>query len=174
MPRLAAVDVHYPSSGGACAAAVVASDRRFGTVVAEYVHRLATVAPYEPGRFFARELPALRAVLALAGAVDLVVVDGYVDLDPDGRPGLGAHVYAESGCPVVGVAKSAFRAATHAIPVRRGASARPLYVTSAGIGLDEAAAMVAGMAGTYRLPAALRRVDSLARGLSPGPSCPGR
>jgi deoxyribonuclease V len=62
----------------------------------------------------------------------------------------------------VGVAKTAFRSATHAAEVRRGGT-RPLYVTAAGLPLDDAAAMVAAMAGPHRLPDALRRVDKLAR-----------
>src|SRR6266516_2077486 len=159
----AAVDVHYPESGGARAALVLAGDRHFATIVEERVRWLPEVAPYQPGRFFARELPALRTVLDDAGPLDLVVVDGYVDLDPDGRPGLGAHLYEQIRVPVVGVAKTAFRTATHAVPVCRGTATRPLYVTSAGIPLDEAAALVAAMAGGYRLPDALRRVDALAR-----------
>jgi hypothetical protein len=32
------------------------------------------------------------------------VVDGYADLDPGGRPGLGAQAHAEFGIPVTGVA----------------------------------------------------------------------
>jgi deoxyribonuclease V len=90
-------------------------------------------------------------------------VDGYADLDPAGRPGLGAHAHAEFGVPVIGVAKTAFRTATHAVPVVRGGSARPLFVTAAGMSADEAAALVAGMAGRFRLPDALRRADALAR-----------
>jgi hypothetical protein len=34
------------------------------------------------------------------------MVDGYTDLDPSGRPGLGARARAEFGIPVIGVAKS--------------------------------------------------------------------
>jgi deoxyribonuclease V len=93
----------------------------------------------------------------------LLVVDGYADLDPDGRSGLGAHAHAEFGVPVIGVAKSAFRTATHAIPVLRGASARPLYVTAAGMPRADAADLVRDMAGQHRMPDALRRVDALAR-----------
>jgi deoxyribonuclease V len=162
--RFAAVDVHYPEAGGARAALVLADDARFARIVDERVRWLPAVAPYEPGRFFARELPAVRAVLAGAGDLDLVVVDGYVDLDPDGRPGLGAHLYVEIRTPVIGVAKAAFRTATHAIAVHRGAACRPLYVTAIGVPLDRAARMVTRMAGVYRLPDALRRVDALARG----------
>jgi deoxyribonuclease V len=103
-------------------------------------------------------------VLSRAGQLDLLVVDGYVDLDPDGRPGLGAHAHREFEVPVVGVAKTAFRSAVHAIPVCRGQATRPLYVTAAGLARTEAAQLVKHMAGGYRLPDALRRVDALARG----------
>ena len=91
------------------------------------------------------------------------MVDGYADLDPSGRPGLGAHAYAEFGIPVIGVAKSRFRTATHAVPVMRGSSRRPLFVTASGMPSAEAADLVRRMAGRYRLPDALRRADTLAR-----------
>jgi deoxyribonuclease V len=161
--RVGAVDVHYPATGGARAALVVAEGQRYASIVEERIGWLAEVAPYAPGAFFARELPALRRVLPATPPVDLLIVDGYVDLDPGGRPGLGAHVHAEFAVPVVGVAKTAFRGATHAVAVRRGVATRPLYVTAVGIELDRAVALVTGMAGRYRLPDALRRVDQLAR-----------
>jgi deoxyribonuclease V len=161
--RYAAVDVYYPDSGGAVAALVLAGEPRFAAIVAEHTAVLETVAPYRPGAFYERELPAMRAVLAAGGPVDLLVVDGYVQLHPDGRPGLGARAHEELGIPVVGVAKTAFRGATHAVEVRRGGSDRPLYVTAAGVPVEEAAAMVREMAGRYRLPDALRRVDALSR-----------
>jgi deoxyribonuclease V len=164
LPVYAAVDVCYPRAGGARAAVVMASDAAFSRIVAERTVRLRQVAPYRPGRFFERELPPIRAVLAGLRGIRLLVVDGYVDLDPSGRPGLGAHVHTESGVPVIGVAKTAFRTATHAVPVLRGGSARPLFVTAAGIPLPEAAGLVRGMAGRFRVPDALRRADALARG----------
>ncbi|MGE5137092.1 MAG: endonuclease V, partial [Gemmatimonadota bacterium] len=127
----AAADVHYLRSGGARAAAVLAAGPGFGEIVSERTALLAEVAPYRPGEFYLRELPALRAVLAGLGELALLVVDGYADLDPAGRPGLGAHAHEEFGVPVIGVAKTAFRTATHAVPVLRGRSARPLVVTAA-------------------------------------------
>jgi deoxyribonuclease V len=57
----AAVDVHYPADGGARAALVLTDDPRLGRIVDERVHWLPSVAPYQPGQFFERELPALRA-----------------------------------------------------------------------------------------------------------------
>jgi deoxyribonuclease V len=164
----AAADVHYPAVGGARAAAVLTADQAFSVVLGETTAVLADVAPYGPGEFFARELPPLRAALEGVSGLVLLVVDGYADLDPAGRPGLGAHAHAEFGVPVIGVAKTAFRTATHAVPVVRGGSARPLFVTAAGMSADEAAALVAGMAGRFRLPDALRRADALARTGRPG------
>jgi deoxyribonuclease V len=109
-----------------------------------------------------RELPFHRLLDGLSG-LGLLVVDGYADLDPAGRPGLGAHAHAEFGIAVIGVAKSRFRTATHAVPVLRGSSARPLFVTAAGMPAADAADLVRHMAGRYRLPDALRRADTLSR-----------
>jgi hypothetical protein len=47
--------------------------------------------------------------------------------------------------------------------VLRGISARPLFVTAAGMPRTEAADLVRHMAGRFRLPDALRRADTLAR-----------
>ena len=159
----AAVDVHYLPAGGARAAAVLAADAAFAHVLAERTAAVPPVAPYRPGEFYRRELPPIRAVLDELSGLGLLVVDGYADLDPAGRPGLGAHAHAEFGIPVIGVAKSQFRTATHAVPVLRGSSARPLFVTAAGMPTADAADLVRRMAGRYRLPDALRRADTLAR-----------
>ena len=165
MVRFGAVDVHYPVEGGARAALVVATDAAFAEVIDERTVWLDDAAPYRPGRFYERELPPLRSLLDGVEPLDLLVVDGYVDLDPAGRPGLGLHVHAAGMAPVViGVAKTAFRAATHAVAVVRGTSARPLWVTAVGMSRDDAATQVAAMAGAARLPEALHRVDRLARG----------
>jgi deoxyribonuclease V len=163
MIRSGAVDVYYPDSGGGRAALVVGSLPGFA-VEAEHVAWLDEVEPYQPGSFFKRELPAIRAVLAGVAPVSLLIVDGYVDLDPDGRPGLGAHVHAALGIPVIGVAKTSFHTATHAVAVLRGAATKPLYVTAAGLPVSAAAAFVTGMSGAFRMPDALRRVDALTRG----------
>jgi len=159
----AAVDVHYLSTGGARAAAVLATDAAFAHMLAERTAVVPQAAPYRPGEFYRRELPPLCAVLEDLSELGLLVVDGYADLDPDARPGLGAHVHAEFGVPVIGVAKSRFRTATHAVPVLRGSSVRPLFVTAAGMPAADAADLVRRMAGRYRLPDALRRADALAR-----------
>ena len=164
-----AADVHYLASGGARAAAVVAADPAFTRLAADRIAVVPDVQPYQPGRFYLRELPPLRAVLAGLDQMALLIIDGYADLDPGGRPGLGARARDEFGVPVIGVAKTAFRTATHAIPVRRGTSARPLYITAAGMPRTDAAGLVRRMAGQHRLPDALRRADRLARHGLPQP-----
>jgi deoxyribonuclease V len=159
----AAADVYYPGPGGARAAAVVAADAAFTHVLAEYTALTPEVLPYRPGQSYLRELPPLRAVLHGMPGLGLLVVDGYAGLDPRGRPGLGAHAHTEFGIPVIGVAKSVFRTATHAIAVRRGTSARPVFVTAAGMSRTHAAELIQNMAGRFRIPDALRRADTLAR-----------
>ena len=160
-----AVDVHYADDVFARAALCAAADRGFSRIVSTRTAVVPAGVAYEPGNFYLRELPPLRAVIPASGDLALIVVDGYVDLDPEGRPGLGAHVYAEYGVPVIGVAKTAFRTATHAVLVFRGQSSRPLYVTAAGLTAAEAAVTVGEMAGRHRVPDALKLADRLARGL---------
>ncbi|GLY14072.1 endonuclease V [Kineosporia sp. NBRC 101677] len=164
----AAVDVGYPPSGGARAALVLSDSPEFARITGTRVSMVDEVAPYEPGQFYKRELPAVRAVLAeLTELPHLLVVDGFVDLDPAGTPGMGRYVHREFGITVVGVAKTAFRTAEHALEVRRGASARPLHVTAAGMPPEDAATLVQRLSGPHRIPDALRAVDRLSRGLPP-------
>ncbi len=122
-------------------------------------------APYKPGSFYLRELPHLLRILELAPvAPSVVVVDGYVSLAP-GRPGLGERLFhaLHDKVPVVGVAKTAFRGATHALAVKRGASDKPLFVTAIGIDPRTAAKSVASMHGAHRVPTMLRQVDRACR-----------
>ena len=94
------------------------------------------------------------------------MVDSYADLDPGGL--------RAPGISVIGVAKFRFRTATHAVPVVRGSSARPLSVTAAGMPAADAADVVRHMADPYRLPDALRRADTLARAGPPAATMTGR
>ena len=161
----AAVDVHY-GLAGARAALVAAADPRFAAIVSSKSVLVPQAEAYRPGEFSLRELPALRTVCRGVGSLALIVIDGYVDLDPAGRPGLGARVHGELGIPVIGVAKTRFTGATHAAEIRRGGSARPLFVTAAGMTVDDAADLIRNMSGPFRLPDALRAVDRLARGIT--------
>lgn len=131
---------------------------------AHLIEVLQDVQPYVPGEFYRRELPIL---LALIGRVreplDIILIDGYVCLGDE--PGLGQHLFEKLGgkTPVIGVAKSRFHD-TDAIEVLRGHSQSPLYITAAGIPLDEAAEHVRQMHGPYRIPTLLKQVDQLSKG----------
>lgn len=171
---LIALDVHYEGDG-ACAAGVLFESWDSPEAREERVCEIAAVAPYEPGDFYLRELPCLLEVLdgVDLDAIEAIIIDGYVWLDADDRAGLGAHLYEalDELVPVVGVAKNPFRdAESFAIPVLRGESERPLWVTAAGVDATTAAAHLPEMHGPYRFPTLLREVDSLCRGLSPSTS----
>jgi deoxyribonuclease V len=132
-----------------------------------------TASAYVAGEFYLREMPAILSVLStLEEPLNLIVVDGYVWLG-DERPGLGARLHAtlDGKIPVVGVAKTPWRShavehdapAYRAIEVKRGRSEKPLYVTSVGIDVVQAAQLVAQMSGPHRIPTLLKAVDTLVR-----------
>jgi deoxyribonuclease V len=168
-PPFCAIDVHYgPEGEPARAACVLLDDWSSAAPRAEQVVLVHDIAPYVPGEFFRRELPpVLRVLGSLPALPSIVLVDGYVWLDPNGRRGLGAHLHEalEGAAAVVGVAKTAFRGETGAVALLRGESARPLFVSAVGISIDDAVAGVRAMHGAHRLPTLLQRVDHLARGI---------
>ncbi len=130
--------------------------------------RTGAPAEYEPGAFYKRELPLLAALCQAAPrGLQAIVVDGYVWLDANGKPGLGAHLFTHLGTrtPVVGIAKSAFAGDDWSAPVQRGESMRPLHITAAGIALRKAAELVAQMDGRHRIPTLLNAADRAARDL---------
>ncbi len=127
----------------------------------------ADVAEYESGAFYRRELPLILALLEGLDVVpSTIVVDGYVYLDAQDRPGLGAHLYAALAekIPVIGVAKRPFAGSAHAVAITRGTSERPLYVTAAGAPPERAAVWIASMSGAHRQPTLLKAADRLSRG----------
>lgn len=161
----AVLDVHY---GGDRAGAACVMFGQWTDGAPQQVFRAATPlpAPYLAGRFYRRELPCLLAVLQQAGRVfDTVVIDGYVHLDPRVGKGLGLHLHeALAGASVViGVAKNPLKIAARFVPVYRGRSRRPLFVSSMGCPLQRAADAVARMHGDHRIPTMLRAADREAR-----------
>lgn len=151
------------------AACIVAESWVAARPTSEHVLELHHVKPYRPGHFFERELPGLLAVLTLVGQPqDALVVDGYVDLDEQGYPGLGAHLHEalDRQVPIVGIAKHPYRGSNFAQKVLRGASKTPLFVTARGMPPQEAAYHVRTMHGPHRIPTLATYVDHLARGLA--------
>lgn len=164
---LIALDVHYrtaPSTAvvacvgfGAWEDAEPALERRLETQVA---------GEYQPGRFYQRELPALLAMLeTLPDRPEVIVLDGFVWLGDHAHPGLGGHLYRALGdsLAVVGVAKNPYAGAGPLREILRGNSEKPLFVSSAGFDLEEAAQRVRSMHGPHRIPTLLRRVDQVSR-----------
>lgn len=167
---LVCVDVDYRAGQdgrtSAFAAAVVFPNWTSESIAAEHVCRIDDVADYEPGQFYKRELPCVLAVLAKVDfGMHGIIVDGYVVLDEHGTPGLGGHLWAalDRRLPIVGVAKNPFHGNPAAIPVLRGDSSRPLYVTALGTDVEKSAADVRRMHGRFRLPTMLKRADRLCR-----------
>ncbi len=170
---IAAVDVDYRDTE-ALAACVLFRDWTDAVSAAEVTERIAQVAEYQPGQFYKRELPCLLAVLKkVPTPLDVIVVDGYVWLGTETRPGLGAHLYEALGrtIPVIGVAKTRFQSATLARPLRRGDSQRPLFITAVGMDVADARRLIASMHGPHRIPTLLKAVDQLCR-TSGQPSLP--
>jgi deoxyribonuclease V len=167
---IACVDVHYRDTR-AVAAGIAFRGWLDESVVAEQVITVSDIQPYNPGKFFVRELPCLLAVLEKLPAMEIVLIDGYVRLEKD-RPGLGAHLYTslESRIPVIGVAKTRYVGAENAQEIVRGKSKQPLYISAAGLSVREAAEHVRSMHGPYRIPTLLKRVDRLSRSKSKIPS----
>jgi deoxyribonuclease V len=166
---IVAVDVDYRDTEVIAAAIGFESWTADRTIIEVVVTSDAPPAPYEPGKFYLRELPHIRSALALLmPPLTAIIVDGFVWLGANpglaANAGLGAHLYAALGetTPIIGVAKTQFAGAM-AIEVIRGASARPLYVTAAGMDATEASEHVLAMHGEHRIPTLLKRVDQLAR-----------
>jgi deoxyribonuclease V len=162
---IAAIDVAY-GARGAHAACVLFHAFGDASPASHHVVHVAEVAEYEPGSFYKRELPCVLAALARAPAPpEIVVIDGFVWLSADGRPGLGAklHEALGGGATVVGVAKTSFAGSAFAEQVLRGRSAKPLFVTAAGVDPQAAAGWIQGMHGPHRIPTLLGMADRLCR-----------
>lgn len=171
---LACVDVDYRDNS------TIAGCVLFRTWVDEspaeqLIATLGLAAPYRPGEFYLRELPPIQEVLSsLTLPLETIIIDGYVWLGGS-RPGLGAHLHSALGgkVPVIGVAKNAWRGDAdeyasndprrRTIPVTRGRSRKPLYITSAGMDVASAANLIAGMHGPFRIPTLLALVNQLVR-----------
>jgi deoxyribonuclease V len=163
---IACTDVHYTNTQ-AVAACIVFHDWSDTYPDLAITERVDDPAPYEPGRLYRRELPALLSVISkLTVRPEVIIIDGYVWLGDWDHPGLGAHLHKALGKTgaVIGVAKNPFWPGPAVQSVRRGISARPLYVSTAGMDLNEAAARIIELHGEFRVPTMLKRVDRLCRG----------
>ena len=122
------------------------------------------VEPYQSGQFYQRELPCIIELLEQIdlSTLSVIIVDGYVHLDNEGKIGLGGYLYQylNQQIPVIGVAKKSFSDNTnYVVEILRGVSKQPLYVTAIGLPLEDAAEHIQRMHGQHRMPTLLTLLD---------------
>lgn len=123
---------------------------------------------YISGQFYKRELPCILEFMddLQIAENDIIVIDGYVLLDDHGKLGLGGYLFEHIGGknPVIGVAKSNFQTIVHQKKeILRGSSTKPLYVSAMGINLEFASECIKQMAGDFRIPDLLKKLDMLTK-----------
>jgi deoxyribonuclease V len=161
----AALDVYYQSNSSTAACVVFENwqDSR-PTEIIQTV--LPSTPPYCAGRFYLREFPCLLSVLEQADRrFETLVIDGYVHLKDHVGKGLGTHLFESLwySPAVIGVAKKPLKVADHFVPINRGRSSRPLFVSAMGCSVDRAARSISRMHGPYRIPTLLKLTDQTAR-----------
>jgi deoxyribonuclease V len=129
------------------------------------INKRAEVAEYVPGEFYKRELPCILDIIAEVNLVDIdaIIVDGHVFIDNDKNHGLGGYLYEalDHQLPIIGVAKRAYHKNEKTnIPILRGESANPLYVSAIGMDVEIAAQNVRDMHGDFRIPTILQILDT--------------
>ena len=75
-------------------------------------------------------MPCILEILAqLESLPEIIVVDGYVELGSEQKPGLGKHLHdaIDGKSIIIGVAKNRFEDTPVEAEVFRGGSQRPLY-----------------------------------------------
>jgi deoxyribonuclease V len=163
---LVAIDVYYAEQTAKSVAVVF--DWHDAAPAETHIVHLTEVAEYESGLFYKRELPCILAVLERIDltTISAIIVDGHVYIDNAKNYGLGAHLWSVLGekTPIIGVAKRAFHATEAVtIPILRGKSETPLFVSAIGTNTEAAAENVRNMHGTYRMPTILKALDGLTR-----------
>lgn len=160
-----AIDVQYNGDEASIAGVIFESwDSQNPLRVAVSQHKI--FGEYEPGYFYKRELPCIMSLLdSIPETFKTIVIDGYVTLGQDNRPGLGAHLFDSIGnaTPVIGVGKTKFHGISSECEILRGTSVKPLYITSIGKDLIEAKINIKNMHGNYRIPTMLKLADYYAR-----------
>ena len=164
-----AIDVQYDNVKETAVAAGVGfwDHKAAEPSVAWTVDITSGIGPYVPGQFAMRELGCILSLLSASKeSFDIIIVDGNAWNAPE-VPGLGAIVWDcfNERVPVIGVAKNKLRG-SEPVELLRGKSRKPLFITAAGMPVEEAVTLVREMHGENRTPTLLKKVDHLARGWS--------
>lgn len=130
-----------------------------------YTETIEGIEDYEPGSFYKREMPCILSLLKKINIdeIELIIVDGYVILNDDGKYGLGGHLYDKLNkqIPIIGVAKSGYAFNNlNSRALLRGESKKPLYISAIGIELNLAYEYIKSMYGSYRVPTLLQIMDT--------------
>lgn len=133
-----------------------------------FIEKTDITSDYESGAFFKRELPCILSLLKkiVIKEGDIIIIDGYVTLNNDGKIGLGGYLYdaLEQTVPIIGLAKNEFSTPdAQRRSVYRGESKTPLFLTVKGADVDEIKTAVEKMHGLYRIPTLLKKLDQLSR-----------
>jgi deoxyribonuclease V len=161
-----AIDVHFDSEG-AMAAAVAFEAWDAPEATRTYTSRVPHIEKARPRELDLRDLPCIIQLLREhALEPDLIVIDGFVDLDAKETPGLGRHLFDALGgrTAVIGVSRSSNPALPSQFEVFREEESRPLLVTSVGIDIGAAKAGLRAMHGRKRVPTLLKLVARVAKG----------
>ncbi|MCS4302823.1 endonuclease V [Chryseobacterium sp. BIGb0232] len=143
-------------------------DWKSGREVEIFTEQTPITSEYESGAFYKRELPCILSLLSkiVLKEEDIIIVDGYVTLDDEGKIGLGGHLYEvlQGKVPIVGVAKNEFTTPdSQRRSVFRGDSKTPLFVTAKGVDVDQIKLDIEQMHGPFRIPTLLKKLDQLSR-----------
>lgn len=160
------MDVHYRDNDSATVAGILYREWESDQVEMTLVKEISQVATYEPGNFYKRELPCLLSLFnGIEYSIDVIVIDGFVTLGTENKPGLGFHLYQklDKKIPIIGAAKNKFTNTSAETEIYRGKSKNPLYITSIGIPLQDAKSKISNMHGGFRIPTLLKQVDQLCR-----------
>lgn len=133
-----------------------------------YTEKTEVSSGYESGAFYKRELPCILSLLKKIELKegDIIIVDGYVTLDNDGKIGLGGYLYEalDRKYAIIGIAKNDFASPdSQRRSVLRGESKTPLFLTAKGTDVDEVLLKVEQMSGAHRIPTLLKKLDQLSR-----------
>lgn len=133
-----------------------------------YSETISEIEEYVSGEFYKRELPCILSLLSKIDSkeIDLIIIDGFVFLNDENKPGLGAYLYKvlNEKIPVIGVAKRDFDSIEkNREKIFRGTSKNPLFITSIGIDINLASKKIKEMNGEYRIPNLLKELDKLTK-----------
>jgi len=159
-----AIDVQYEEDNATVAGVLFNNwqDKKENNI---FITQYANVEDYVSGQFYRREMPCILKLLSDHNLTpDTIIIDGFVTLS-ENKKGLGKYLFEalSNTTPIIGVAKNSFSGISKNTEIIRGKSIKPLYVTSAGIELEEAKALILSMHGEYRIPTLLKLADAECR-----------